>query len=659
MNAVAICIVSANRTIALKGLLMSLRQQRSYADFDVLAFNGTDPKFVNCYSTYLRFENYFPEVKFFHKLGGPALGRAMLLEYCRAQSQYQHVIFLDDDTFPAANNTLVSMLARLKDSNVSILAGVWKCEKNPKRAFGTTISIEANQLSLADHRADGFVRIHIPLATFCLDISKTELLRLDPFLPFYGDLLDLGLQIHRNQIDAFYDSSIVFHHRKIKNDIDPKGYRSLNPWQYLSNKYLVDIDKNGKTYRPFLRLQKQLPSSVQDSHCAPPQEDALDVGNFASLSSHAAEFKHEIHIIELFPFHYETLLSVIESSSAVFSNIYLHLTDCKSAQIFCDSLKHKAPDVRVFVHANRDLLLSSLRDLLSASSYVFINTVGRPSQFQAANTNEALAVVQDSELRQIVFLIGLPPSRVGFLLHEDFSGIDYYIEMGYRPASIHPWLSRMYGIPRIIPTYDETVNSQPHLRRFAVPGLLERKRRDYDGIIQGFCDYFIESGDRDFFVDFMGRIPGSERDFFKNLSAKVSELQIGACFNIFQALSAQERIDDYEFYSRLNSSAFLVWGIDPLAPRHFPYVFHKSTGTYALHMNSAAVSLVDDRIVASYSLAEDSVLGYGQKRPFKDAIKAALSVEGSHKSQERYLALKQNNLLVGDLNSKSIASLFA
>lgn len=76
-------------------------------------------------------------------------------------------------------------------------------------------------------------------------------------------------------------------------------------------------------------------------------------------------------------------------------------------------------------------------------------------------------------------------------------------------------------------------------------------------------------------------------------------------------------------------------------------------------MNSAAVSLVDDRIVASYSLAEDSVLGYGQKRPFKDAIKAALSVEGSHKSQERYLALKQNNLLVGDLNSKSIASLFA
>ena len=115
MKSVAICIVSANRASALKALLMSLRHQLGYADFDVLAFNGTDPEFVNCYSTYLRFENYFPEVKFFHKSGGPALGRAMLLEYCRAQSQYQHVIFLDDDTFPAANNTLVSMLARLKD----------------------------------------------------------------------------------------------------------------------------------------------------------------------------------------------------------------------------------------------------------------------------------------------------------------------------------------------------------------------------------------------------------------------------------------------------------------------------------------------------------------------------------------------------------------
>jgi hypothetical protein len=659
MNAVAICIVSANRTSALKGLLMSLRQQRSYAAFDVLAFNGTDPKFANCYSTYLRIEKYFPEIKFFHKSGGPALGRAMLLEYCRAQSQYQHVIFLDDDTFPASSNTLVRMLASLKNSNASILAGIWKCEKNPMRAYGSTITIEANKLLLADRRAEGFVQIHIPLATFCLNISKTEALRLDSFLPFYGDLLDLGLQIYRNQIDTFYDSSIVFHHRKIKNDIDPKDYRTLDPWQYLSNKYLLDIEKNGKSYRPLPHFEKQLPSSVQDFNCEMPQYGALDEGICTTLCSYTAKFKHEIHIIELFPFHHETLLCVIESSTAVFSNIYLHLTDCKSARIFCDSLKITAPNVLVFIHTNPDLLLSSLRDRLSASSYIFLNTIGSPSRFQAPNINEALAVVQDSKLRQLVFSIGLPPSQVGFLLHEDFVGTDYYIKMGYRPATIHPWLSRMYDIPRIIPTYDEPVNSQPHLRRFVVPGLIERKRRDYDGIIQAFCDYFIESGDRDFFVDFMGRIPETERDFFKTMSTKVSELQIGACFNISQVLSVQERIGDYEFYSRLNSAAFLVWGIDPSDPKHFPYIFHKSTGTYALHMNSAAVSLVVDTIVASYSLAEDSVLAYGQKRPFKDAIKAALSVEGSQKSRQHYLDVKQNKLLVGDLNSKSIASLFA
>lgn len=659
MNTISICIVSANRSLAIKALLMSLRQQLNYTDFDVIVFNGTDPKYVNCFSAYLRLEGYFPEVRFIHKFGGPALGRSLLLEYCRARNQYRHIIFLDDDTFPAANNTLVSMLERLDNSIAAILAGIWKCEKNPKRAYGNTITVEANKLSVTDCRTDGFVRIHIPLASFALDVSKTASLQLDPLLPFYGDLLDLGMQIYQNQIDTFYDSSIVFIHRKIRNDIDPKGYRSVSPWQYLSNKYLIDINKQGKTWRPFLHRQKQLHSSVKQLNCDNPQQQALDEGSSTSLGSHAAKCNHDLHIIELYPFHYETLPCVIESSRAKFSQIYLHLTKCKSAEGFCDSLRRKTQDVNAFIYDNRELLLSSLRERLCASSYVFINTIGRPSQLNTANNYGKLVIIQDSDLREIVFSIGLPASRVAFLLHEDFIGVGDYITMGYRIASIHPWLSRMYDIPRIIPTYDEPVNSQPHLRRFAVPGLLEQKRRDYGGIIQGFCDYFCESGDRDFFVDFIGRIPRAERDFFTSLSTKVSELQLEGCFNIPQALSVQERIDENEFYSRLNSAAFLVWGIDPLLSRHFDYVYQKSTGTYALHMNSAAVSLVDDRIVASYSLDEGSVLGYGHKRPFKDAIKAALSVEGSHKSKSRFMASRQHRLLVADQNAECFSRLFA
>ena len=143
-------------------------------------------------------------------------------------------------------------------------------------------------------------------------------------------------------------------------------------------------------------------------------------------------------------------------------------------------------------------------------------------------------------------------------------------------------------------------------KRIVIAGLLEKKRRDYHTIVRYLIQYFENNPESTIKVNILGSLPNGDKNSFIELFEQINNKGLNKFFEL-PDINQNGKISSEIFYSIIDKSQFLLYGINPLVRKQFPYVYSKATGSYSLSLMNALVPLVHKNVATAYEIQNISL----------------------------------------------------
>ena len=623
-------IPSANRPQAIQLLLEALDKQLTNTPFQVIVANGTQHEFKEINADYERICGQYSNIRLISDPGGPANGRKLIAEQCADEDI---VILLDDDTFPCNPRTIQQHVDFFKANSYQLVSGIWNCQKNPSRPYGSILHYSNGFITRQDLRTNGIKKIHIPLATFCGKGSTIKRLRSDSAIPFYGDMLDIGLSILFNGVTCAYNSDIVYDHLQINNSIPFTNYRQLNSWQYISNKWNTSFFIDNKLYGPETEGLNLKRSEVEDLRIK---------GQTLSNSRNIRVF-----LVELNPYHYETLpvfAKMLEEMRVELQVVYL-----RNQIGIKQSISSAAESATCVELESKDEILKYLARNFRSDDTLILNSAGRV----CAGGNSSLFDYTLSCVKEISHILNIPRHRF-ISLHHGTCTRQERSQHSHLAICLQPQMALIHNMTYLPlvqeSTYKEMgnqeVNSSGHpIKRLLIAGQLEMKRRDYGTILEWFAEYYENFSDSSLRVLVLGGFAPKDRKYFTSLFESIQQSTSSRFFELPDPESESKgKVPVEIFEQKVMTSHFLLYAIHPTRRNHFAYSYSKGTGSYSLGLTNALVPVTDTMISSAYRISDISIR-YSSKVEFLSCLKKIELYDFIQLEEHRRLVANKSTIL--------------
>ena len=583
-------IPSANRPEAIKRLIPAILAQDLDSDYRIVVANGTIPDRIDTklvHEEYIQICSSISNLSIINNAGGPSSGRWAITDRCAPDDT---IIFLDDDTFPSHPRTLSDLLSFFRSSdNIDIASAIWNCQKDPNRPYGSILQSSNGFVHRHNIRKEGIHRVQIPLATFCTSGEIAKRLSFDQRIPFYGDLYDTGLSILVEDLNCFYSSEIVFDHKQIDNSFASTDYRKVDSWGYISSKWNVSFFIGNKLYSP---LEGRKATLVQDKkysdYIGSPQESS---GNSVLCS-------RKLFLVELNKYHFETipiLVDLFRSLDIGITVVVLHnrLLDSADLSQKCSYIELDTPSQ----------IVKYVSGKIREQDILFVNSAG------VVDRSPITRVFNYDPSHLLLFRKAIKHAGCKIAaIHHDLSPTEVRKRSSSLDICLQPSMAKchhMHYLP-LVSEVDVNSENQGQEKRVVIAGLLDRSRRDYGGIIAAFKRYFSANPQSLIRLHFLGSYVPRDRDYFLELFKPLESEEFSGFFDI-SAVVTGGKINSKDFDYALSCSQFLLWGINPVLPDQFPYIYSKASGSFSLSMSHCLVPVVHANVAAAYDISKISI----------------------------------------------------
>ena len=425
-------------------------------------------------------------------------------------------------------------------------------------------------------KTSGVNRIDIPLATFITSGEVAKSINFDRRIVFYGDMLDLGLVIKSKSLNCFYDSSIIFNHKNITPiDSSPNQHRSIEQWQYISEKWLKAISINGHIYTPQLAKKTQQKNENRNQ----PQT---------------------IFIVELNYYHWEVVVSLINILNDTDCNFNIIALGDKCGTL--KALKERVNRVHLSIFKTKSLALAYLKENVKSVDTVLLSSAGEVS---AQKHEAALSSYTLSHLDAICSSLKKISPKI-LAIHHDIAVGNKIKEFNHTPICLNPTASKVHNIQFLsiaVPIKGKKLleNKLEHTKWIGLIGLLEKKRRDYESIINSFIEFVYANPETRLRIKIAGFCPIKEQPFWNALESLIISKGLSAYIDT-SMISFEGRLTDIQIQKVLDKLTYLAYGINPFIKEQFSYIYSKMTGSYPLSLSNCLVPIIDKKVSTAYKL---------------------------------------------------------